>query len=137
MSEMNAVQLAQSNEILDLFGNIQTADANMVIKSVAALDFPAKGELRNNEMCFYKVKQLAFDEDYPRREAFENVLLSMNNQAFNFVYVLIGTKEGVELYVGVVQNQNENQPILGKKLSAVNYGEIVANVFEGDRKSVV
>ncbi len=132
MSEMNAVQLAQSNEILDLFGNIQTADANMVIKSVAALDFPAKGELRNNEMCFYKVKQLAFDEDYPRREAFENVLLSMNNQAFNFVYVLIGTKEGVELYVGVVQNQNENQPILGKKLSAVNYGEIVANVFEGN-----
>ena len=37
----------------------------MIIKSVAALNFPANGELRNNEMCFYKIKQLAFDEDYP------------------------------------------------------------------------
>lgn len=132
MSEVSEVQLAQSNEILDLFGNIQTANANMVIKSILALDFPANGKLRNNEMCFYKVKQLSFDEDYPRREAFENVLLSMNNQAFNFVYVLTGTKEGIELCVGVVQNQNENQSVLGKKLSAVNYGEIVANVFEGN-----
>ena len=132
MNEVNAVQLAQSNEILDLFGNIQTVNANMVIKSVVALDFPVNGELRNNEMCFYKVKQLAFDEEYPRREAFENVLLSMNNQAFNFVYILTGTKEGIELCIGVVQNQNENQPVLGKKLSAVNYGEIVANVFEGN-----
>lgn len=79
MSGMDAIQLAQSNEILNLFGNIQTTNANMVIKTVATLDFPTNGELRNNEMCFYKVKQLSFDEDYPRREAFENVLLSMNN----------------------------------------------------------
>lgn len=28
-------------------------------------------------MSFYKIRQLAFDEDYPRREAFENVLLSI------------------------------------------------------------
>ena len=132
MSDVNSVQLAQSNEILDLFGNVQSANVNMVIRSVAPLEFPTSGELRNNEMCFYKVKQLAFDEDYPRREAFENVLLSMNNQAFNFVYVLTGTKEGIELCIGVVQNQNENQLVLGKKLSAVNYGEIVANVFEGN-----
>ncbi len=132
MNEDNSLQLTQSNEILDLFGNIQTANTDVVIKSVAQLDFPVGGELRNNEMCFYKVKQLAFDEEYPRREAFENVLLSINNQAFNFVYVLTGTKEGIELCIGVVQNQNENQLILGKKLSAVNYGEIVANVFEGN-----
>lgn len=132
MSERNAVHLAQSNEILDLFGNIQTANANMIIQSVATLDFPANGELRNNEMCFYKVKQLVFDEDYPRREAFENVLSSTDNQAFNFVYILTGTKEGIELCVGVVKNQNENISILGKKLSAANYGEIVANVFEGN-----
>ena len=132
MDETNEIQLTQSNEILDLFGDIQTANSDMIIKSVAALNFPANGELRNNEMCFYKIKQLAFDEDYPRREAFENVLLSMNNQAFNFVYILTGTKEGIELCIGVVQNQNENLPVLGKKLSAVNYGEIIANVFEGN-----
>lgn len=65
MDETNEIQLTQSNEILDLFGAIQTANSDMIIKSVAALNFPANGELRNNEMCFYKIKQLAFDEDYP------------------------------------------------------------------------
>lgn len=57
---------------------------------------------------------------------------SMDNQAFNFVYILTGTEEGIELCIGVVQNRNDNVPVLGKKLSAVNYGEIVANVFEGN-----
>lgn len=131
MGEMN-VQLVQSNEILDLFGNLQVVDANMVVDSVANLHFPKRGELRSNEMCFYRVRQLSFDEDYPHREAFENVLLSIDNQAFNFVYVLTGNAEGIELCIGVVQNHNENTPILGKKMSAVNYGEIVANVFEGN-----
>lgn len=125
-------ELKQSNEILDLFGNVQMANENLVVRSVEQLDFPSKGELRNNEMCFYKIKQLAYDEDYPRREAFENVILSMNNEAFNFVYILTGTREGIELCVGVVRNGNENNPVLGKKLSAVNYGEIIANVFEGN-----
>lgn len=132
MEDTNTFQLEQSNEIINLFGNLQMANSNEIVTSVTDLDFPRNGELRNNEMCFYKIKQLAYDEDYPRREAFENVLLSMNNQAFNFVYVLTGTEEGIDLCVGVVQNQNENVPVLGKKLSAVNYGEIVAKVFEGN-----
>lgn len=132
MGTQSSLNLIQSNEILDLFANIQIANSNMIIDSVAELPFPERGQLKNNEMCFYKIKQLAFDEEYPRREAFENVLLSMNNQAFNFVYVLTGTEEGIELSIGVVENQNENEKILGTKLSAVNYGEIVANVFEGN-----
>lgn len=132
MSEQDKMELKQSNEILDLFGKLQISNDNMIVDSVKELSFPRNGELRNNEICFYKIKQLSFDEEYPRREAFENVLLSINNQAFNFVYVLTGTEEGIELDIGVVQNENENTPVLGKKLSAVNYGEIVANVFEGN-----
>lgn len=103
----------ESDDIFTLYDKIQLKD-DAVIKSVVKFDFPVKGELRNNEQCFYKVKQLAFDEDYPRREAFENVLLSMNNEAFNFVYILTGTEEGIELCFGVVQNKNDNQPVLGK-----------------------
>ena len=132
MISQNNDELIQSNQILDLFSNIQITNTNLIVDSVIELDFPKNGILKNNEMCFYKINQLSFDEDYPRREAFENVLLSMNNQAFNFIYVLTGTQEGIELNIGVVQNQNENMPLLGKKLSAVNYGEIIANVFEGN-----
>ena len=102
MSEQDKMELKQSNEILDLFGKLQISNDNMIVDSVKELSFPRNGELRNNEICFYKIKQLSFDEEYPRREAFENVLLSINNQAFNFVYVLTGTEEGIELDIGVV-----------------------------------
>lgn len=129
--EMNTV-IEQSHEIVTLFKNLQAADSNMQVLSIANRDFPLNGTLRNNEICFYKVSQLAFDEDYPHREAFENVLSSMDNESFNFVYVLTGTQQGVELHIGVVENQNENIPVLGTKLSAVNYGEIIANVFKGN-----
>lgn len=124
--------IKQSNEILELFSNIQNINSHKVLDNLVENSFPLNGELRNNEMCFYRVVQLSFDEDYPHREAFENVLLSLDNEAFNFIYILTGTKDGIELYIGVVKNQNENKPILGKRLSASNYGEIIANVFEGN-----
>lgn len=132
MDKLINAELTQSYEIIDLFGELLKENSGKIIDTVAEFPFPYKGELRNNEVCFYRIKQLSFDEDYPRREAFENVLLSMDNQAFNFVYILTGTEEGIELCIGVVQNRNDNVPVLGKKLSAVNYGEIVANVFEGN-----
>lgn len=126
------LDLQQSNEVIDLFGSMQLVNKNTVVDKLVETELTKKGKLRANEMCFYRVKQLSFDEDYPHREAFENVLLSMDNDAFNFVYVLTGTEEGIELCLGVVQNQNENVSVLGKKLSASNYGEIISNVFEGN-----
>lgn len=130
-NEMNTA-LVQSHEILELFDNLQEADSGMSIPAIVHSDFPSDGELRNNQMCFYRVKQLTFDEDYPHREAFENVLSSMDDKSFNFVYVLTGTEQGIELCIGVVQNQNEHMPVLGKRLSASNYGEIIKNVFSGN-----
>ncbi len=126
------MDLIESNEILDLFSNMQTINMSGVVDNITKNHFSKAGELKNNEMCFYRIKQLSFDEDYPHREAFENVLLSLDNEAFNFIYILTGTEEGIDLDIGVVANQNENLPVLGKKLSAINYGEIVANVFEGN-----
>lgn len=132
MGEGLSTELVQSRELLKFYKDLQTANMNRIVDKVVKLPFPVNGELRNNEMCFYRVSQLSYDEDYPHREAFENVLLSLDNEAYNFVYVLTGTETGIELHIGVVENQNENVSILGKKLSAVNYGEIVASVFEGN-----
>ena len=83
MGEDHYKYLEKSNEILNLFESIQTGNVDVPINSVIPLDFPVNSELKNNEVCFYKIKQLSFDEDYPRREAFENVLLSMNNVNVN------------------------------------------------------
>ena len=126
---MNDLVLNQSKEILDLFVNIQAVNNDKIVNNLLPANFPAREELRNNEMCFFKVKQLAFDEEYPRREAFENVLMSMDNAAYNLVYILTGSETGVELCLGVVKNENTNEAVLGKKLSASDYGEIVAKAF--------
>ena len=85
-----------------------------------------------NEVAFYKVCQLAYDEEYPHREAFENVLQSLDNAAFNFVYILDGDEQGVSLYIGIVKNQRENVPQRGKLLNAIDYGRIISGVFEGN-----
>lgn len=95
--------------------------------------FPLNGELKGNHFCFFHIKKLSHDDEFPRREAFENVLSTLDNSCFNFVYILKGTKTGIELYVGVVQNIEETQPdSLGKKLAAVDYGEIIRSAIEGN-----
>jgi hypothetical protein len=68
--------LMQSDQILNLFDDLQYTNTSPIIESVKELGFP-KDKLANNEVCFYRIEQLSYEEDYPRREAFENVLLSM------------------------------------------------------------
>ena len=85
-----------------------------------------------NEICFYKVNLLTFDEEYPHREAFENVLQALDNDAFNFVYILSGDENSISLHIGVVKNHHENKPILGKLMNAANYGKNIAGAFEGN-----
>ena len=128
------LDLVQSKNILDLFNDVnsQVIDSEAIRHEISDMGFPGFEGLAGNEFCFYKVVRLSFDENFPRREAFENVLLSLDNDAFNFVYILTGNKNGIELHIGVVKNKNANPPVLGKKLSAPNYGEIIKNVFEGN-----
>ena len=120
--------------VMDLFNDVsvQITDSEEIKDEISDMGFPEDEGLNPNEICFYKINRLSFDEKFPHREAFENVLLSLDNEAFNFVYILTGNEKGIELHIGVVKNKNENNAILGKKLSAPNYGEIIKNVFEGN-----
>ena len=86
-------------------------------------------KLAVNEYSFYQISQLSYDEDYPHREAFENVLLTLDNTGFNFVYILDGDENGIELYIGVVRNNNENNQ---KGMYASNYGEAISTAFSGN-----
>ena len=95
-------------------------------------EFLQEGELQGRDVAFYRIEQLSFDEEYPHREAFENILLSLDNTAFNFVYILTGNEVGIELYIGVVRNGSTNPIINGKQLIAKNYGEMIEGAFEGN-----
>lgn len=128
------LDLSQPKKILDLFHdvNFQVISSEDVVHDFSDMGFPGPEGLSGNEVCFYRVARLSFDENFPRREAFENVLLSLDNEAFNFVYVLTGNEKGIELHIGVVKNKNFNPSVFGRKLSASDYGGIIKNVFEGN-----
>jgi len=117
------------NEIFDLFHFVQKMDLDASFERITDIGYPDDDGLStSDDMCFYRVEKLSYDEEYPRREAFENVIDSLDNEAFNFVYILSGNNTGVELHIGVVKNHRNNR----RTLSTVNYGDIIENAFEGN-----
>lgn len=54
----------------------------------------------------FRIERLSFEKDYPRREAFENVISALNSPGFSFVYLLVGTGSEVEFYVGICRNNS-------------------------------
>lgn len=123
------IVLNNTTELFDLFHFVQKIDVDDSFQEIADIGYPEDGKLDlNSDMCFYRVKELSYDEEYPRREAFENVINALDNEAFNFVYILSGNKLGVELDIGVVKNHRKNR----KTLSTVNYGQIIESAFEGN-----
>jgi len=126
-------QITQSSDaIISVLDNIYNVQLSELVENLEQPKFPVDGELRNDEICFYQVKKLSYDEEFPQKEAFENVLMSLDNRSYNFVYILSGDKNGVALYFGVVKNGNQNPDALGHPLSASDYGDIVANSFQGN-----
>ncbi|MBR4153124.1 MAG: DUF87 domain-containing protein [Selenomonadaceae bacterium] len=120
-------KLIAAKNFLELFRNDEEDNEKIIQPQCLKSD-----DVKINEMCFFKINRLTFDEEYPHREAFENVLQALDNDAFNFVYILNGDKNGIELYIGVVKNQKENKPVLGKLMNAANYGRNLVGSFEGN-----
>ncbi len=58
----------------------------------------------SNKLFFYKITELSYEKDFPQKEALENVLSSLNNNAFNFIYLLSGDVKGVSIYLGIGEN---------------------------------
>ena len=117
--------LQQSREILNLVSDIQIFNSDGKVNKLIDIGFPGGNRL---PCYFFKINKLSYDEDYPHREALENVIMSLDNEAFNFVYLLEGTEEGVSLYLGVVKNHHPNQ----KDAQANDYGKLIEKVFEGN-----
>lgn len=61
-------------------------------------------ELSLRDICLYHIEEVTFDENAPRKEALENVLSSMRVEGINFIYLIMGDKEGVHFYFGVARD---------------------------------
>ena len=52
-------------------------------------------------VVFYKINCITFEDKAPRKEALENVLSSMRIKGINFLYLIKGDKYGVSFYYGI------------------------------------
>ena len=87
---MNEI-ITENETVMDnvLFQNIETFNLAGDITAIDPPAFPSMYELKLNEMSFFKVEQLLYDSEYPRREAFENVLRSLDNDSAVIISLII------------------------------------------------
>lgn len=72
--------------------------------NLSSFDLTAKVFPDLKELYFYKITEIAFEKDFPQKEAFENVISSLHSNAFNLVYLLSGDEKGVSIYLGIAKN---------------------------------
>lgn len=84
--------------LIELLKNIDSASA--ISHSIQKTDL-----LADYEFSLYHIKELTFDDDSPRKEAFENVLNSLNIEGILFVYLLVGDERGISFYFGVAKDK--------------------------------
>ena len=105
-----------------------------LLNEIRMIDRNSPELIRSNEwivddrdICLYKIKKLSYDEKYPMREAFENILMTVDNDAFNLIYIIDGNDSGISVYIGIVKKQGEKS-----SFSAGNYGNIIRKSFESN-----
>ncbi|GAE27530.1 ATP-binding protein [Halalkalibacter wakoensis JCM 9140] len=81
------------------------------------------------DCCFFKLKSLTYDDKVPYREAFENVISTLEDPAFNFVYLLSGSTTGIEIYLGIVRNYQAQPKHYD---TAVKLGRLIESAFNGN-----
>jgi hypothetical protein len=84
----------------------------------------------SNKLFFYKITELSYEKDFPQKEALENVLSSLNNNAFNFIYLLSGDPKGVSIYLGIGENYKaiKNE----KTVNGYDISQALINSFLGN-----
>ena len=92
-----------ANNNKELYGALKQSFASGV-----TIDNMPVLELENNidisDVKFYHIKELTFEEDSPRREAFENVISTLRIDGIIFVYLIVGDSNGVSFYAGVARD---------------------------------
>ena len=89
----------------ELYGALkQSLSGNAVIENLPILELD--GDIDVSDVKFYHIKELTFEEDSPRREAFENVISTLRIDGIIFVYLIVGGSSGVSFYAGVTRDMS-------------------------------
>ncbi len=60
-------------------------------------------KIKAKDFTLFRIDELTFEKDLPRKEALENVISSLNIDGVNLVYLLVGDKTKVSFYFGAVK----------------------------------
>ncbi len=103
--------------------------------------------LADHEFSLYHIKEVTFDEELPRKEAFENVLNALNIDGIIFLYLLIGDGESVKFLFGIAKDKRYEgtlsldvddigESILKPSLQGNFRGSVVEKLTKAERKRV-
>lgn len=63
------------------------------------------------DVVFYKIDRITYEDKAPRKEALENVLSAMRVKGVNFVFLIKGCKTGVSFYYGICRDLIQKIPL--------------------------
>ena len=83
-------------ELFDELNKIKKSDLNLEEEINDKLD-----------IAFFKINEIVFEKEKPSRENFENIISSMRNIKMNIIYLLVGKKNKIDLYLGIANTEKE------------------------------
>ena len=103
--------------------------------------------LAEHEFSLYHIKEVTFDEELPRKEAFENVLNSLHIDGILFLYLLIGDGESVKFLFGIAKDKRYKgtlsldvddigESILKPSLEGNFRGSVIEKLSKAERQQV-
>ena len=105
----NVMPIENANRLIDILSDTNNYYLNSNAGNLITLE---SSELEMSDFVLYKVDSVTFKKDAPRREALENVLSALRIEGINFVYLVLGTKEGTEFYYGITRDYSKEAPDL-------------------------
>lgn len=100
------------------------------------------------DLCLYRVDEVSFEEDAPRKEALENVLSSLRLDGIFFLFFILGDKQGVHFYYGIARDYSDpkqselsimdiGEEILKPSIQGNFRGSHLTSVSADDKRSIV
>lgn len=87
----------RDEKLIDFIKNIDNPRTNDKLEKVK--------KLLPSDLSLYHIEELTFEDESPRRKAFENVLSSLRFDGISFIYLLLGDRREVSFYFGIVKDK--------------------------------
>lgn len=110
--------MAKEKSILDFISQPE----KYYIYDDGTLNVGSNPQIGVQDIIFYRVDRITYEEKAPRKEALENVLSAMRIKGVNFLYLIKGDKTGVSFYYGIACDLIQKIPL---ENSVKELGELI------------